>query len=255
MTHGQLTTWHARWWLPALVTYQVACATGCQQKMAEQPSARPLEPSEFFADGQSARPPIPGTVARGHLHLDHAYYQGLADKSTTPSMVASETESTATASANASSSEQSATTSTAAGFAEDRNFVDEFPLPISQALIEHGRNRYMIYCVICHDPLGTGAGRVVERGYSKPPSYHIARLRQAPVGRLFAVVSEGYGSMPSYTKQISPEDRWAIVAYVKALQLSQHFPTDRLTPAMQAAFEKSLHASPETNKQTGDSDG
>jgi hypothetical protein len=81
--------------------------------------------------------------------------------------------------------------------------------------------------------LGTGYGKIVERGYTRPPSYHISRLREAPVGRLFAIVSEGYGSMPSYAGQIPPEDRWAIVAYVRALQLSQHFPKNKLTEEMQ----------------------
>jgi mono/diheme cytochrome c family protein len=106
-----------------------------------------------------------------------------------------------------------------------------FPIRVNQTLIEHGRNRYWIYCVICHDPLGTGHGKIVDRGYSRPPSYHTARLQNAPVGRLFAVVSEGYGSMPSYAGQIPAEDRWAIVAYVRALQLSQHFPADQLSDA------------------------
>jgi mono/diheme cytochrome c family protein len=90
----------------------------------------------------------------------------------------------------------------------------------------------MIYCVVCHDPLGTGRGKIVERGYTKPTSYHIPRLRSVPVGHLFAVISEGYGSMPSYAGQIEPRDRWAIVAYVRALQLSQHFPAAQLTPEM-----------------------
>jgi mono/diheme cytochrome c family protein len=82
----------------------------------------------------------------------------------------------------------------------------------------------MIYCVVCHDPLGTGHGTIVQRGYTPPPSYHIERLRTAPVGHLFAVISEGYGSMPSYADQIPTRDRWAIVAYLRALQASQHYP-------------------------------
>ena len=90
---------------------------------------------------------------------------------------------------------------------------------------------------MCHDPRGTGRGKIVERGYTAPPSYHIPRLRGVPVGHLFAVVSEGYGSMPSYAGQISPRDRWAIVAYVKALQLSQHFPADKLSAAMKKEMQ------------------
>ena len=115
---------------------------------------------------------------------------------------------------------------------DESQFVDTFPFPVTLEVLEHGRDRYMIYCVVCHDPLGTGRGKIVERGYTPPPSYHIPRLRSVPVGHLFAVISEGYGSMPSYAGQISPRDRWAIVAYVRALQLSQHFPADQLTPEM-----------------------
>ena len=86
----------------------------------------------------------------------------------------------------------------------------------------------MIYCVVCHDAAGTGRGKIVERGYTRPPSYHIDRLRRAPVGHFFRVITLGYGSMPSYAAQIPPRDRWAIVAFVRALQLSQHFPEDQL---------------------------
>ncbi len=114
----------------------------------------------------------------------------------------------------------------AAEMAQYRDFATEFPFPITQEIVEHGFQRYMIYCVVCHDPLGTGYGKIVEQGYTRPPSYHVQRLRNAPVGYLFRVISEGYGSMPSYAAQISPRDRWAIVAYLRALQLSQHCPID-----------------------------
>jgi hypothetical protein len=100
----------------------------------------------------------------------------------------------------------------------------------------------MIYCVVCHDPMGTGRGRIVERGYIKPPSYHIPRLRTAPVGRLFAVATEGYGAMPSYDGQISARDRWAIVAFIRALQLSQHFPENQLTPEMRSQVAQTQSA-------------
>src|SRR5207244_4500643 len=100
-----------------------------------------------------------------------------------------------------------------------------------------GRTRYMIYCAVCHDPLGTGRGKIVERGYTQPPSYHIDRLRSVPVGHLFDVITNGYGSMPDYKQQISPHDRWAIVAYLRALQLSQHFPENALTEDMRAEWK------------------
>ena len=102
----------------------------------------------------------------------------------------------------------------------------------------------MIYCVECHDALGTGRGAIVERGYTPPPSFHIDRLRTSPAGRFFAVITEGYGSMPSYGAQIPPDDRWAIVAYIRALQLSQHFPKDEMTPAMRDELNRVAQASP-----------
>ncbi len=111
-------------------------------------------------------------------------------------------------------------------------FVDTFPFPMTEEVLEHGYHRFMIYCVVCHDPLGTGQGKIVQRGYTPPPSYHIPRLRKAPAGYLFAVISEGYGSMPSYAAQIPVRDRWAIVGYLRALQASQHFPETKLTDAM-----------------------
>src|SRR5262249_49418566 len=111
----------------------------------------------------------------------------------------------------------------------EKNTDSAFPFEVTEEVLRHGRDRYMIYCVVCHDAAGTGLGTVVQRGYSPPPSYHIDRLRNVPVGHLFKVVSLGYGSMPSYRKQINAPDRWAIVAYIRALQLSQHFPAQEVT--------------------------
>jgi mono/diheme cytochrome c family protein len=194
-----------------------AILAGCQQKMAGQPSYAPLEPCDFFADGRSARPLVAGTVARGQLRTDTAFFTGR--KVVRASVAGSNFENSSVSPGSAKSP-----------FDDNSDFVTELPLPIDRSLVEHGRNRYSIYCVVCHDPLGTGRGKIVERGYTRPPSYHIDRLREAPAGRLFAVISEGYGSMPSYSAQIPPEDRWAIVAYVRALQISQHFPERDLAP-------------------------
>jgi mono/diheme cytochrome c family protein len=182
--------------------------------MADQPSFQPLEPFAFFADNRSARPLPRGTVARGQLHLDPAVYAGR--KTWDGRNVA------------LSEPAPEAGSERAKKFDENRDFVEEFPVAVDEDLIRHGRDRYSIYCSVCHDALGTGRGKIVERGYTKPPSYHIPRLREASVGRLFAIVSEGYGSMPSYAGQIPVEDRWAIVAYVRALQVSQHFPLAEL---------------------------
>jgi mono/diheme cytochrome c family protein len=195
---------------------------GCQQQMASQPAYRPLESSTFFANGQASRPVVSGTVARGHLDLDWHLYTGRIPGSYTKAEGAS-TEKPKPLGQNVGANK--------ADF--DRGlFVDTFPEPVTHETIEHGYHRFMIYCVVCHDPMGTGRGKIVERGYIKPPSYHIPRLRTAPVGRLFAVTTEGYGAMPSYAEQISPRDRWAIVAFIRALQLSRHFPESELTPEM-----------------------
>jgi mono/diheme cytochrome c family protein len=127
----------------------------------------------------------------------------------------------------------------------DPAYVDTFPFPITRAVLEHGRNRYTIYCSVCHDNLGTGKGKIVERGYTPPPSYHIPRLREAPVGRFFDVVTNGYGSMPDYKQQIPPRDRWAIVAYIRALQLSQHFPTGEVSEEMRRKWNQQARATVE----------
>jgi mono/diheme cytochrome c family protein len=210
---------------------------GCQQKMADQPSYKSLEPNDFFADGRSSRPIVVGTVARGNLRTDLAFFTGRVAEM---QPVAASTTPSSPQPANPPSELGSGTRPSGLptgdvvppAFRDDGAFVREFPTRVSEPMIRHGYNRYMIYCVVCHDPLGTGRGKIVERGYTPPPSLHIARLREAPVGRLYAVITEGYGSMPSYANQIPPEDRWAIVAYVRALQLSQRFPEDRLTPEM-----------------------
>jgi mono/diheme cytochrome c family protein len=120
---------------------------------------------------------------------------------------------------------------------EYTNAVDTFPFPISLKELKHGQDRYMIYCVVCHDPLGNGEGKIVERGYTRPPSYHIDRLRTVPVGHIFDVITNGYGSMPDYKQQVPPRDRWAIVAYIRALQLSQHFPVKDLPADMRAEWK------------------
>jgi mono/diheme cytochrome c family protein len=188
---------------------------GCQQQMAKQPSYRPDEPSSFFPDGRGDRPLVPGTVARGHLRTDRHLFAG--KRGLGPREVGGPVALIGTARANPLNA-------VAVALAEEKNYVDTFPFPITEDVLRHGQNRYMIYCVVCHDPLGTGRGKIVERGYTQPPSYHIERLRRSPVGRLFDVVTNGYGSMPDYKEQVPPRDRWAIIAYIRALQLSQHFP-------------------------------
>ena len=159
-----------------------ASLAACQQDMANQPRHKPLDASVFFKDGRASRPPVPGTVARGQLRDDDHLYTGKLSG----------------------------------------QLVDTFPFPVTRAVLDRGRDRYTIYCTPCHGALGTGEGMIVQRGYKQPPSFHIDRLRQAPAGHFFDVMTVGLGAMQDYSAQVSVEDRWAIVAYVRALQLSQH---------------------------------
>src|SRR5581483_2884422 len=156
--------------------------SGCRQKMANQPRYDPLEPSDFFADGMSARPRIPGTVARGELAMDPVMATGKMN-------------------------------------GQD---VDGFPFAIDAAALNRGQERYTIYCTPCHGRTGDGNGMIPSRGYRHPPSFHTDTLRNAKTGHFFDVMTNGFGSMPSYAHQIPVEDRWKIVAYIRALQLSQN---------------------------------
>jgi mono/diheme cytochrome c family protein len=176
------------WWvatLMRLVGPLAVCAVvlvGCTQQMAEQPRCGPLEQSAFFDDGRCAQQPVEGTVARGYLRLDEHLYTGKVDGPV----------------------------------------ADALPFALTRQLLERGQERFNIYCTPCHDSLGSGQGTIVRRGFSPPPSFHLDRLRQAPLGYFFGVMTNGYGAMPAYRKQVSAHDRWAIAAYIRALQLSQH---------------------------------
>jgi mono/diheme cytochrome c family protein len=151
--------------------------------MHDQPKYRGLRASTFFADGSSARPLVEGTVARGTLQEDEAFFTGKIDKAT----------------------------------------VKELPFPVDEAVLNRGQERFNIYCSPCHGRTGSGNGMVIQRGFPRqPPSFHIDRLRQADVGYVFDVITNGFGVMSDYKAQIAPRDRWAIVAYIRALQLSQH---------------------------------
>jgi mono/diheme cytochrome c family protein len=150
--------------------------------MHNQPKYIPLRESSFFDDQRSARPLVAGTVARGDLKEDSLLYSG------------------------------------------KMNGVDAdvFPFPIDEARLRRGQERFDIYCSPCHARTGNGDGMIVQRGYRRPPSYHDERLRSAPVGHFFDVMTNGFGAMPDYAAQVRPEDRWAIAAYIRVLQLSQH---------------------------------
>lgn len=156
-------------------------SAACRQKMANQPKYDPYEPSAFFEDGMSARPRIEGTVARGDLSGNPFFDTGKVNG----------------------------------------QLGDGYPMPVTRELVDRGQERFNIYCAQCHGRLGDGNGMIPSRGYRRPPSFHIDRLRTATTGHFFDVMTNGFGAMPPYRTMIPPQDRWAIVAYVRALQLSQ----------------------------------
>lgn len=170
---------------------------GCRKDMFNQPRYNPLSSSDFFPDGAGSRPLVPGTVARGHLEEDEAFYTGKVGT----------------------------------------NLVETFPFPITRAVLDRGRERFDIYCSVCHGGTGDGNGMIVQRGFPMPPSYHIDRLRQAPVGHFVDVINQGYGVMYSYAVRVEPADRWAIAAYVRALQLSHNAPLADVPSGERAKLE------------------
>ena len=180
-------------------------ACGVRFDMQDQPRHDAYEKSEFFADKRASRNYPEGTVARGQLHDNKAFYTGKIDN---PNLnVQVETTTDATGNTLVSS------------FPND---IDEFPIPVTKELVDRGQERYNIYCIVCHGPVGNGDGMVVRRGFPKPPTYHDDRLRNAPVGHFFDVMTNGWGKMSSYAFQVQPADRWAIAAYIRALQVSQN---------------------------------
>ncbi len=160
----------------------VMLVAGCRLDMHIQPKYLPYEPTDFFGDGRSERQPVPGTVARGQLRLDELMFTGR----------------------------------------ENGVVVDKFPFPITRADLDRGRERYNVYCTPCHDYTGMGQGMIVQRGFPQPPSYHIQRLRDAPAGHFFEVMTNGFGAMYSYAARVEPADRWSIAAYIRVLQLSRN---------------------------------
>jgi mono/diheme cytochrome c family protein len=197
-------------------------AAGCEQKMARQPSYRPYTASTFFGDDRSARPLEEGTVARGYLRDNQALYYGTEGPVAAPEI----------------GGLAGWLLSTASGGRYGGSYVDRFPFPITKQVLDEGQVKFNVYCAVCHDRVGKGRGRIVQRGYLRPPSYHTDRLRDAPVGYIFSVITNGHGAMPDYAAQIPPQDRWAIVAYVKALQLSQNIRYGDLSAEERARLPK-----------------
>ncbi|MGE5815764.1 MAG: c-type cytochrome [Acidobacteriota bacterium] len=163
----------------------LAGAAACRQDMHDQPKYEPLEAGPMFNDGQSARPLVEDTVARGHLEEDEQFFTGKVNG----------------------------------------QLADTFPYPVTADIVNRGQERFNVFCSPCHDRAGTGRGMVVRRGYRQPPSFHDQRLKAAPVGYFFDVMTNGFGAMPDYRAQIPAADRWAIVSYIRALQRTTGAPT------------------------------
>jgi cytochrome c553 len=183
---------------------------GCRLDMHVQPKYLPYEPTDFFADGRSERQPVPGTVARGHLRLDELMFTGR----------------------------------------ENGVVVDKFPFPITKADLDRGRERYNVYCTPCHDYTGSGRGMIVQRGFPQPPSYHIQRLRDAPAGHFYEVITNGFGAMYSYAARVEPADRWRIAAYIRVLQLSRNAKMDDVPESQRQALTQQS-AAQASGKSTG----
>jgi mono/diheme cytochrome c family protein len=211
----------------AVLVSAVTLLSGCRIDMHVQPRQNPLSRSDFFADQRSARPPVEGTVARGQLRADTYFYTGKIGDSP----------------------------------------GDYLPFPATRQVLDRGRERYNIYCAPCHSRLGDGNGFIPSRGFSRrPPSFHIPRLQKAPLGYFYDVMANGFGIMSDYASQISPQDRWNITAYIRALQLSQSatiadVPAGQKVPSEPPTFGDmgsgatmpgALQPSPQAGEQTGE---
>jgi cytochrome c553 len=170
----------------------------CRQDMHDAPRYEPLEASTFFEDGRGSRTLVAGTVARGTLREDEHLYQGKIDGELT----------------------------------------NIFPMPVTMELMARGQERYNVFCSPCHGRTGQGNGMVVQRGFRAPPSFHEERLRNAPVGYYLDVETNGFGAMPDYAAQVPVADRWAIAAYIRALQLSQRATVDDVPADRRAELDR-----------------
>ena len=183
--------WVSRTWGPgkALTLAALSAITliaGCRQDMQNQPKMIPQRGTEFFADHRGARPQVVNTVARGQLDEDSYFYTGVVQGPN--------------------------------GYREEKN---EMPFPVTMAVLERGQERFNVYCTPCHSRVGNGLGEIVERGYKPAGNLHDQVRLAQPISHYFYVMTHGYGAMPDYSAQLTPEDRWAVAAYIRALQLSQ----------------------------------
>jgi mono/diheme cytochrome c family protein len=185
--------------LMMLTTVAGFALAGCRQQMADQPHKRPLESSSFFDDGMASRPVEPGTVARVGKEQNGPRFNSKVDG----------------------------------------KLADTFPFEVTMEVLARGQERYEIFCSPCHDRLGTGQGMIVRRGFTPARSFHEPRLRDAPAGHFFEIITQGFGQMPAYANQLSEHDRWAVIAYIRALQFSRNVRLDQLPPEDHAKMKDS----------------
>jgi len=242
--------------------------TACQQRMAEQPGHRGYEASEFFPHGQGVRPLEAGVVYRGERPASDPMVTGLSAEG--------QKNKTGDPSGKAAWDEKTAVLPPKGAPDKLDNYVTEFPFEITEADLKRGQQRYNIFCAVCHGASGSGGGKIVERGYLRPPSFHTdpegkktdwstlgetsglpqgysrgffrfgirVPIKEVPVGYIFQVITWGYGGMPDYATQVPPEDRWRIAAYIRALQLSQGAAVADLPAADKQAAESALKQKP-----------
>jgi cytochrome c553 len=185
--------------LPLALSVLALASAGCRREMYDQPRGDPLKSSDFFADGAASRPLPPHTVAQEGFHTDASYDTGRIGT----------------------------------------NFLTQLPFPVTRQILERGRQRYDIYCSMCHGLTGQGRGIVVERGFPAPAAFAAERLREKPPGYFYDVMTRGYGVMLSYANRVDADDRWAIAAYVGVLQRSRHATLADVPPAERAPLEAS----------------
>jgi mono/diheme cytochrome c family protein len=230
-----------------VLLFAVCCllfASGCRRDMQDQPKMKPYRASAFFRDGLSSRPPVEGTVARGFLKTDTEFFTGKKAGRTSAN-----TNIQGTPSQPAGPQPTSASAAAPQGAAAYPDDVEVFPIQVTKETVIRGKERYEIFCTACHGLTGNGDGMIVRRGFRRAASFNDDRLRQAPVGHFFDAITNGWGAMPSYAPQIPPQDRWAIVAYIRALQLSQAAQQPSASPGAKAQNTPAHTAQPGGHQQ------
>lgn len=198
-----MKAWFNRGLMAAAVGTLCLGMVGCHTDMWVQPKVKHQSKSDFFADEMGARPKIPNTVAFGKGKQDEAFYTGF----------------------------------------QNGKMVSEFPVPVTEKLLRRGKDRFEAFCMHCHGMAGDGKGMIAQRGFTlaRPVgNYNTDRMRKMPVGHFFDVITNGYGAMFPFNARIKPEDRWAIVAYIRALQLSQYMPVNELSAEQRGEIGKPI---------------